>query len=194
MMQELAIFDFDGTLTRKDTFVEFAKFAIGKKKTFFSLFLFSPLLVAMKLHLIDNSWLKQRLFSFLYRGMPYLQFKENGKLFANIITSFENSETLTMLEEKQSHNAIIVIISASIYEWVQPWCELHNIDNVICTHVAVKNNLLTGIFSTPNCHGKEKVVRLKDIFGDLTKYQITACGDSRGDRELFAIADQSFKI
>ncbi len=193
-MQELAIFDFDGTLTRKDTFVEFAKFAIGKKKTFFSLFLFSPLLVAMKLHLIDNSWLKQRLFFFLYHGMPYQQFKEKGIFFAENIKSFEKHETLTILNEKQSHNAIIIIISASIYEWVQPWCELHNIDNVICTNVEVKNDLLTGHFSTPNCYGKEKVVRLTNVLGNLKKYHFRVYGDSRGDRELFAIADQAFKI
>ncbi len=193
-MQELCIFDFDGTLTRKDTFIEFSKYVVGKKKTIITLLLFSPLLIGMKLHIINNGWLKQSIFSFLYNGMPYKVFKEKGQLFAKEISTFENEQIIKILKEKQTSRITIIVISASVYEWVAPWCKKNNIDNIICTNIEVKNDMLTGRFSTPNCYGQEKVVRLINTIGDLKKYHITVYGDSNGDRELFKIADHSINI
>lgn len=193
-MQELCIFDFDGTLTRKDTFVEFSLFVFGKRKTYSTLILFSPLLIGMKFHIINNGWLKQKIFSFLYRGMPYQLFKEKGQLFANQISTFENKYVISKLKEIQSNKTTIIVISASIYEWVEPWCKKNNIDIIICTNVEVKNNLLTGRFSTPNCYGPEKLVRLIKEIGNIKKYHITVYGDSNGDRELFNNANYTVKI
>jgi phosphoserine phosphatase len=39
----LALFDFDGTLTTKDSLEEFVKFAVGKPSYYFKLALFSPI-------------------------------------------------------------------------------------------------------------------------------------------------------
>ena len=63
-------FDFDGTLTRRDTFLVFARFAKGTSRTFFAIMLMLPLLVMMKLRLYPNWRAKQQLFSLLFRGMP----------------------------------------------------------------------------------------------------------------------------
>ena len=75
--------------------------------------------------------------------------------------------------------------------WVKPWCDKNNID-LISTRLEVKDNKLTGKFATKNCYGREKVNRVKEAY-DLSQYNhIYAYGDSRGDRELLALADESF--
>lgn len=56
-------FDFDGTLTTKDTLIEFIRFSKGRVRLFLGFLLFSPLLILMKLHLYPNWKAKQRVFS-----------------------------------------------------------------------------------------------------------------------------------
>lgn len=44
----VAVFDFDGTLTTKDTLLEFIKFSCGTGKFYFVFLLYIPLLVLME--------------------------------------------------------------------------------------------------------------------------------------------------
>lgn len=62
-------FDFDGTLTTKDTLIEFIRFSKGRVRLFLGFLLFSPLLILMKLHLYPNWKAKQRVFSWFFKGM-----------------------------------------------------------------------------------------------------------------------------
>lgn len=54
----------------------------------------------------------------------------------------------------------IVVISASMESWLKKWCDQQSVD-LIATKLEIKNSKLTGKFLTKNCHGKEKVLRLK---------------------------------
>lgn len=67
----VAVFDFDGTLIRKDSFLEFIKFAFGERAFLTGFFLNSPYLVAFKLKLYPNWKAKERVFSYFFRGMSY---------------------------------------------------------------------------------------------------------------------------
>ncbi|MDR2690839.1 MAG: hypothetical protein LBB73_00825, partial [Dysgonamonadaceae bacterium] len=52
--------------------------------------------------------------------------------------------------------------------------------------------LLTGYFSTKNCYGREKVIRLLEKEPDRNTYTLFVYGDSRGDKELMIFADKSW--
>ena len=72
MKTKVYAFDFDGTLTTKDTLLEFIKFARGERRLYTTLLLFLPLLVLMKLRLYPNWKAKQQVFSFLFRHATIL--------------------------------------------------------------------------------------------------------------------------
>ena len=56
----------------------------------------------------------------------------------------------------------------------------------------MQDNIITGNFITKNCYGQEKVNRIKESY-DLSKYDlIYAYGDSRGDKEMLELANNSF--
>ena len=55
----------------------------------------------------------------------------------------------------------------------------------------VKDGVLTGRFLTRNCYGEEKVNRLNALYPNRQDYHLIAFGDSRGDKELLAFADES---
>lgn len=192
--ERIAVFDFDGTLTTKDTFIQFAIFACGWCRTIFTFLIYLPVIILMKFGICDNGRVKQHVFSSLFKGMRHDKIKQLGKDFSNQIDTFTNNRIIEMLLKHQQKGDSVVVVTASIEEWVRPWCIKNNIQHVIATKIVVKGDKLTGLFSTPNCYGPEKVTRLKEEFGDLSNYHITVYGDSRGDRELMEIANIAHKV
>jgi phosphoserine phosphatase len=63
---------------------------------------------------------------------------------------------------------------------------------VLGTQIEVADGSLTGRFLTKNCYGQEKVKRLLEQYPDRREYHLTAYGDSRGDKEMLAFADESY--
>lgn len=51
---------------------------------------------------------------------------------------------------------------------------------------------LTGRFATPNCYGPEKVRRIEAVWPHREQYDVSAFGDSRGDKEMLDYADQGY--
>ena len=194
-MKVIAAFDFDGTITKKDTLLEFIKFSRGKWRFYGGFLLFLPLLVAMKLKIYPNWEVKQRFFSYFFKGVSIEMFNHWGKGFALEIEKVLRHQAIEKLDFHKKQGDKIVIISASIENWIRPWAEKANIDTIIATKIKTdKNGLLTGRFLTKNCYGQEKVNRLLAIFPDRSNYKLIAYGDSSGDRELLQFADEGFLL
>lgn len=193
--RHIAAFDFDGTLTTKDSLLEFLLFAKGRRATIAGILLFLPLMVLMKLRLYDHSRCKERLLSFFFKGMRHEDFKRLGEEFAHRYSEFMRPETNERLRKHLANGDTVYIISASIDEWVRPIGMSLGVKDVLCTRMEVDGKgLLTGRFSTPNCHGKEKVNRLLAAEPQRDGYTLHAYGDSGGDEQMFAFADYSYKI
>ena len=89
----------------------------------------------------------------------------------------------------QAEGAEVVVVSASIDNWVKPFFS-HLI--VLGTQVETADGRLTGRFLTDNCYGQEKVNRLRALYPNRSAYYLIAFGDSRGDKELLAYADEAY--
>lgn len=189
----IAVFDFDGTITQKDTLLVFIKFSKGKWPFFFGFLLFSPLIVAMKLKLYPNWKAKQNLFSFFYKGISLEKFNDWGSKFSSEIDKIQQPKALEALKQHKNNGDKVVIISASIENWIKPWAEKIGADMVLATKIQQdKNGLLTGKFISKNCYGQEKVNRLLEMFPNRNDYKLIVYGDSRGDKELIDIAEEGF--
>ena len=186
-MKEVYVFDFDGTLTKRDSFLEFIRFTKGDMAFVFGFLLYSPLLVLMKMHLYPNWKAKQKIFSHFFRWQEAVDFDAKCHLFAKEKQSLLRSKAIDCMDEAHSRGVQIIIVSASIDNWVQPF--FPNV-TVLGTKIEVKENRLTGRFLTKNCYGKEKINRLEEVLtGPRKDYKITAFGDSRGDKELLDYAN-----
>ena len=80
-MKRIAAFDFDGTITRKDTLIEFLRFSGGSVRLYAVFALYSPLLVLMKLKLYSNHKTKEKIFAHYFKGMPIGQFDDLCRRF-----------------------------------------------------------------------------------------------------------------
>lgn len=188
---KVAAFDFDGTLTVRDTLFEFIKFACGSGRLYAGLALCSPVLAAYVLHLVSNSYAKQQLFSCFFKGMKYERFCRLGEEFARRVDEIARPETVEALRRHVAEGDRTYVVSASIEEWVRPWCTSAGVepDRVLATRVEVVDGHLTGRFSSKNCHGAEKVRRLLECEPNRADYVLYAYGDSRGDREMLQLSD-----
>lgn len=193
-MKKIYAFDFDGTLTTKDTLLEFIRFAKGSGLMYAGLLLFSPMLILMKLHLYPNWKAKQKIFSWFFKGMKINEFDLLCQTFAqqnqHLLRPEGKEKVRKILEED---NITVLVISASIDNWVRPFFdEFSENIRVIGTQIEIKTDRVTGRFTTKNCYGQEKVNRLKALYPQRETYELIAFGDSRGDKELLAYADKGF--
>lgn len=189
----VAAFDFDGTLTEKDTFIAFIRYSFGDMRFLFGMMLFAPLLALMKLHFYPNWKCKQAVFAYFFRGMSHKDFIRLGKDFAKEIERFSKKDTVSKLIQHQSEGASVYVISASIDEWVRPFCTSLGIKDVLATQAEVDaDGKLTGKFSSPNCYGQEKVNRLIEVEPVRQSYYLYVYGDSDGDKELLSYADEGY--
>lgn len=193
--RHIAAFDFDGTLTTKDSLFEFLLFTQGKWRTFLGLAILSPAVMAMFLGIIDNNRCKEIMLSYFFKGWRYEDFKLKGREFAERGKEILNPETCATLKNHQSEGHEVYIVSASVEEWVKPIVETLGVKNVLCTRLAVgEDGKLTGRYQGKNCHGQEKVNRLLAAEPQRDGYTLHAYGDSGGDEQMFAFADYSYKI
>ena len=190
-MKQLFAFDFDGTLTTRDTLIAFIRYACGTPRFLLGFLLHAPLLVLMKLRLYSNGKAKQRLFSWFFRGMPIETFDALCQSFASTHRHLLRPETVRLLQQALSEGSEVLIVSASIDNWVQPFFPTVT---VLGTQIEVIDGRLTGRFLTPNCYGQEKVRRILALHPVRSSYRLTAYGDSRGDRELLAFADEAHLV
>lgn len=182
-------FDFDGTLTTRDTFVEFIRFVRGNKEALLGFLRFSPLLLLMKAGIYPNGKCKRQLFTHFFKDMPVETFSDYCQRFARERASLLRQKGVDTLREALAAGHQAVIITASPCEWVQLF--FPDVE-VIGTRIEILDGKVTGRFASRNCYGKEKVRRLLDRFPERDTYELIVYGDSRGDHQLLDIADEGY--
>ena len=188
-MKKIYAFDFDGTLTTKDTLLEFIRFAKGTLAFGLGFLRYTHLLVLMKLGVYPNWKAKQKVFAHFFKGMSIDDFDALCQEFAASSKHLLRPKGIEAINKAQSEGSEVLIVSASIDNWVQPF--FANV-KVLGTQIEVVDGKLTGRFLTKNCYGQEKVNRILALYPNRQDYHLTAYGDSRGDKDLLAWADESY--
>jgi phosphatidylglycerophosphatase C len=199
-MSRIAFFDFDGTVTTKDTLLEFIRFSKGTVPFYLGFALNSPWLVAYRVKLISNQAAKERILAWFFRNTPLSEFQEACDRFAaQVIPGLIRPKALDEIGKLQEKGFSIVIVSASPENWLRNWTETIQA-SLIATRLETKpgketpekETRLTGKIVGHNCHGKEKVRRIGEAF-DLNNFnEIYAYGDSSGDKPMLALAHHAF--
>ena len=193
MMKKIYAFDFDGTLTTRDSLIAFLVFAFGWKELLRCFSLHLPLLLAMKFGIIDSGKVKERIFAWYFKGMPEDMFDDLCRRFAASNKGIVRPKGMEKIRQILSEpDTTVMIVSASINNWVAPFFTEFPQIEIFCTRIETKNGALTGRFLSANCRCKEKVRRILALPPDRRSYWLTAFGDSSGDIEMLNFADEGF--
>lgn len=192
MKKKIAFFDFDGTITTKDTLLEFIKFSKGTAGFYFGFIINSPYLVAYKLKLISNQKAKEKVLQFFFKGTPVEQFQALCDRFSQqVLPGLVRKKALEEIEKLKKDGVTIVVVSASPEYWIIKWAEDNGMQT-ISTRLEIKEGKLTGKILGKNCHGEEKVIRIQESFV-LSEYEkIFAYGDSSGDKPMIKLASDGY--
>lgn len=191
----VAAFDFDGTITKRDTLISFLTFTAGKWQTAKKLTFLSPQLISYLLKLCSRQEIKEAVLDRFFKGMPYHQLEEMGEAFAksSTLSRLIHPAALKRLEWHRRQNHRCILISASIDTYLKPWSIQKGFNELICSKLEVdQKGIVTGHLDGLNCWGAEKERRLLEVVGPRENYILYAYGDSRGDQELLSLADYPF--
>jgi HAD superfamily hydrolase (TIGR01490 family) len=188
----LALFDFDGTITTKDTFLPFLCFYRGNRRFVVGLVCLSPWLVPYTCKLVANWRAKTAALTFFFKGDALTTFQARCDEFARtVIPGLVRRGALAAIRRYQADGARVVIVSAAPENVLRPWCATVGVE-CVATRLEVQDGKITGRIAGKNCYGPEKVRRVLELYDTAAYAEIHAYGDSKGDRELLALASKGF--
>lgn len=188
----LALFDFDGTITKRDTLGGFILFARGWPEYILGGIALSPVILLEKLNLIPSQRAKEMVLEFFFKGTPVHTFQELCERYAKeVIPKWVNKYAAESIANHVQNQDRVVVVSASPGHWVEIWASDNGLE-CIATRLEEKDQKITGKILGENCKGEVKVRRIKGYL-NLDDYQeIYAYGDSKDDLPMLMLAKYSF--
>jgi phosphatidylglycerophosphatase C len=188
----LALFDFDGTVTTSDTWTPFMRFAVRPARMRAGRVLLSPVVVGYRLGMVSASRGREIAARVAFQGEEAATVRQLGVKYATtVLPGTLRQSALERIEWLKLQRDHVVLVSASLDVYLSPWCERHGVD-YICTRLEERGGRLTGRYIHGDCSGAEKVRRILERY-QLSRYALVyAYGDSGEDREMLELAHRKY--
>jgi HAD superfamily hydrolase (TIGR01490 family) len=189
-MKRLFLYDFDGTITTKDSLFDFLKFSTNSFKYYLVFCAFIPFFLGAKLNLFQKGDVKRRFISFFLKGKSKHELTKISQAYLqHIIKRPMFREAALNSIRKHKDEGDVYLVSASLDIWLTPIAKWLDI-GLICTKASYSKDIYNGQFDTPNCNYDEKVIRVNDEI-DMDEYQWKVYhGDSSGDLAMKDLVDE----
>jgi len=193
IQNKIIVFDFDGTITTKDTFRLFLFYHSGLIKWVINMVTLFPSFLLYLLKIIDRNQIKAKVVMKFFKNTPINILNDNAKKFAEeIIPKYIRKDAQKYINSKKNGDEKIILCSASLSIYLKVWAASQGIIYVYATELEQNEIKYTGKIKGENVWGQGKINRINSELQNY-KYIITeAYGDSRGDTEMLAQAEKSF--
>ena len=189
-MKKLYLFDFDGTLTYKDTMFLYLKF-YNSAKFNFQFLKHIPLFILLKLKLANAEKVKKSFISSILKGQSKTKIEEKSQqFFEKYYPEIIRENAIEFIKNIDREHTESYLVTASLDIWVKPFAEKFKM-NLLATRAEFKNEIFTGNFVGNNCNGGEKVHRIKEAIQGKKFDKTIAFGDTSGDKEMLEWANES---
>ena len=191
----VAAFDFDGTLSTRDNLVPFLCRTVGTPAVAQALAAGSVSVAFDGRASWSRNALKAEVVRRLLTDYDAGRFEALGRAFAfDILRRHLRADVVERVDWHRTQGHRLVLVSASFGVYVRPVAEHLRFDAVLATELEVgTDGRLTGRLQGENVRGAEKARRLEAWLAEQPAY-VWAYGDSAGDRELWARADQPVRV
>ncbi len=191
--KNLAIFDFDNTITTKDTLLDFLKYDTSPVKFLLASINCLHVILLNRIKILSSQKAKEHIFRQFFGGKPEKELIDSGKKYSKKrLLEILNPAAISRINFHLREHDELMVISASPSYWYRDWCQTVGIGKILSTILETSGEILTGKISGTNCTGEEKLNRLlKEVNPEEYDY-IYAYGDSKGDLQMLNFANESY--
>jgi HAD superfamily hydrolase (TIGR01490 family) len=188
-MKKLYCFDFDGTLTYKDTMFMYLKF-YDPIKFQIQFLKHVPLFVLLKLKLAETEKVKKSFIGSILKGQTQEKIeKKSRQFFEEHYPKIIRENALDFIQNIDRDNTQSLLVTASLDIWAKPFADAFKMQ-LVSTKAEFQNGVFTGNFIGKNCNGKEKLVRIEAEISNHKYDKIIAFGDTSGDKPMLKWANE----
>ncbi|MEC8974962.1 MAG: HAD-IB family hydrolase [Actinomycetota bacterium] len=184
----VAAFDFDGTITRRDTLLPFLKKYGSMKLAKATL----ETIVRVRYHGLRDD-LKENILRELFSGFPTEQFEMDGKNYSATLPILYRKEIVERINSHSRKGHELILVTASLGCYARPAAKALGFDHTIAVELTSRSGRLTGEMTGLNVRGPEKARLLRSYLG-YEEIDLWAYGNSSGDREMLLMANHATKI
>lgn len=184
----LALFDFDGTLTRRELFADFVHCLASPRRVAFGKPVLAPLVLGYRLGLVPGTVLRAAVAGLAFRGLVAAEAEAAGRRFAADVVPVElRPEAMARVAWHRAQGDTVAVVSGAFGAYLRPWCAAHGLD-LLCSELEVDRGRLTGRYQGRQCVGREKARRVRERYRLDCFATIYAYGDTPEDSDLLALA------
>lgn len=192
MNETLVLFDFDGTLTKRDTLSDFIVFDSRPIQLFTRGSAVLPYYLLYKLGVISAKRAKEKIFVAFFGDVKRAELDRKALRYVQVrLPEILRKNAVSRLSWHKARGHEVAIVSASPCLWLKPWAESVGV-TLISTRLQVIDDAYTGFIDGENCNGYQKVVNIKQRYDLESFMEIFAYGDSKGDIPMLGLAHYSF--
>lgn len=189
-MRELALFDFDGTLTTCETFPAFIKHVLPKSRLRAGWLRLWPLVLGYRLRLVSGTRLRAAIIRLGFAGSAVDAVEQAGLRFAaEYLPGVLREDAMTRLDWHRQRGDRVLVVSGGLGLYLRPWAAAQGLE-LLCSELEVVDGILSGGFAGAQCVGAEKARRVCERVDVAAFVQVHAYGDTPEDAELLALADR----
>lgn len=186
--RDLALFDFDGTLTTREMLPDFFRRVVPRPRRWFGTVLLAPLIVGYRLGWMPGTVVRAAIVRVGLSGLPLADYRRHGEAFAaDVLSGVLRPEAMARLRWHQARGDTVVVVSGAFDVYLAPWARQHGVA-VICSALAHNGRHLTGRYLGPQCVRAEKPARVQARYDLSAFHRVHAYGDTVEDLDLLAIA------
>ncbi|APP84154.1 HAD family hydrolase [Xanthomonas hortorum] len=186
---QLALFDFDHTITTCDTYARFLRKVATPAQLAAAKWQVGPWVLGYRVGLISAQALRARVTRLVFSARSLEEMTMHGAAYArNNLPGMLRTNMMQRIDWHQAQGHEVVLVSASLDLYLQPWCAQHDL-SLICNRLEHHAGVLSGRYAKGDC-GPHKATRIRLRY-DLSQYEcVHAYGDSREDTPMLALAQQ----
>jgi HAD superfamily hydrolase (TIGR01490 family) len=188
----LALFDFDGTITRREMFSDFMHFAVTPRRLAAGRVLLAPVVIGYKLGLVSSNVIRSQVVRFGFRDEPLARLDQAGERFAReVLPGVLRAQAMERIAWHKAQGDVVVVVSGALDVYLRHWCEQHGLA-LICSELERVDGRYSGRYRGRQCVGAEKPRRVLEQYNRDDFDRVYAYGDTSEDLDLLRIADRKY--
>jgi phosphatidylglycerophosphatase C len=194
----IALFDLDGTITRRDTYLAYLLGFLARHPG--RLARAAPLAGALSLYAAgqrDNTWLKTTFLHAILGGLELSALEAWTESFLDrLLERGLRPRALDVIGRHRVAGDRILLVTASLNFYAEPLGRRLGFDEVLCTRAAVDGSgLLTGKLDGGNCYGANKLRRVQAYLReDVSGRPATFYTDHQADLPLLQFVERPIVV